>query len=63
VWCKLDGKESIATCETDGIREDGTSDGVSGAERRTKARDVGFFSLKSNVQFKVIDVLIKFFGG
>lgn len=57
------GKETIPTNESDGIRKDGTRDGVTGAETGTLDYWFGVFSLETSVQLKIVNRSIELLGG
>jgi len=60
---KIGGKETIPADERDGVRKDGTGDGVTRAETSTLDDWFGVLGLETGVQLKVVNLSIELFGG
>jgi len=56
-------EETISANKSDGIGEDGTGDGVTGAKTSTCDNWFGVLGLETNIQLEMVDCTIKFLGG
>lgn len=62
VGSAVGSEEPVATSESDCVAEDGTTDGVAGAESGTWHDGLCFFCLEPDVQLEVVDVAVHFLG-
>ena len=60
---KVGGEEPVSAGEADGIGEDGTGDGITGAETCSGLRGLRFLSLEANVELEIVDIAVERLSG
>ena len=58
-WRKVVSEESVASGQSDGVAENGTTDCVSWAEASAIDEWFGFFGLEADIELEVVDVTIQ----
>jgi hypothetical protein len=59
VWSKIVGEETIASGQSDGVAENGTTDSVSWAKSSAVDEWFSFLSLETDIELKVVDIAIQ----